>query len=156
MIGLQEAKKLIRNSAKAILINNSQLLTVKYRDEKGIFYALPGGGQEVGESLYENVQRECREEVGLDIQVGDLLFIREWISEEKNIHQVEFIFMCTAEAIESAIEGPNPDGGQLGIEWLPLKQLVDYRLYPLEIRSYLSEINKSDTKLPVYLGVSDE
>ena len=35
----------IRNSAKALIIRNGEMLVVKYADQGGEYYALPGGGQ---------------------------------------------------------------------------------------------------------------
>jgi ADP-ribose pyrophosphatase YjhB (NUDIX family) len=143
---------LIRNASKAILIHDNKLLTIKYQDEMGIFYSLPGGGQEYGETIIENLRRECKEEVGLDVLIGDLLFVRELIDRTKNIHQVEFIFLCSSNSIERACMGELPDAGQLAIEWLPLSNLMDYRLYPLEARNYIKDISKCKTTFPVYLG----
>ena len=43
----------IRNSAKAIIIKDEKILLTKNQDTLGIFYLLPGGGQEPGESIVE-------------------------------------------------------------------------------------------------------
>ena len=61
----------IRNSAKAIIIRNGQILCTKNRDLLEEFYLLPGGGQNHGEPLYETLKRECLEEIGAKIQVHE-------------------------------------------------------------------------------------
>jgi 8-oxo-dGTP diphosphatase len=142
---------LIRTAGKAILIHENKLLTIKYQDDQGVFYSLPGGGQEYGETLPVNVRRECIEELGIDVNVGDLIFIREVIIEAKRIHQVEFIFLCLSNSIESAGIGNVPDSGQLGIEWLPLKHLLDYRVFPLEARNYLKDLSVCKTSYPIFI-----
>ena len=43
----------IRNSAKAIIVKNGKLLTMKGIDNKGDYYLLPGGGQGFGETLQQ-------------------------------------------------------------------------------------------------------
>src|SRR6476661_10582344 len=43
------------------------------RDEAG-FWVLPGGGREPGESAEECVAREVREEAGVEVAVGPLLY----------------------------------------------------------------------------------
>ena len=64
----------IRTSAKAIIVQGDCLLLVRYRDENGDWYILPGGGQKHGEPLAEALQRECQEEIGTTVQMGELKF----------------------------------------------------------------------------------
>lgn len=40
----------IRNSAKAIIVENDCLLAITQQDPDGLYYILPGGGQEPGET----------------------------------------------------------------------------------------------------------
>lgn len=54
----------IRNSAKAIIINEDKILLTKNQDNEGYFYLYPGGGQEYRETLHDALIRECIEEVG--------------------------------------------------------------------------------------------
>ncbi|MCZ4151587.1 NUDIX hydrolase, partial [Escherichia coli] len=51
--------KPIRNSAKAVIIQNGRLLVIKLEDQYGTAYVFPGGGQEKGEELKDAVAREC-------------------------------------------------------------------------------------------------
>ncbi|WP_211231311.1 NUDIX domain-containing protein [Halonatronum saccharophilum] len=69
----------IRNSAKAIIIKNGKVLLTKNKSQLEVFYLLPGGGQNKFERLEDALRRECREEIGVDIEVGDIVFIREYI-----------------------------------------------------------------------------
>ena len=65
----------IRTAARALIILNGKLLAIKMRDRSGIFYILPGGGQRHGETLREGLMRECLEEIGTDVKVGELLYV---------------------------------------------------------------------------------
>ena len=71
----------IRNSAKAIIMSDNKVLLTKNVDDDGYFYLFPGGGQEHGETLHETVTRECMEEIGEQVDVGDLVHIREYIGK---------------------------------------------------------------------------
>ncbi|HEX4921650.1 MAG TPA: NUDIX domain-containing protein, partial [Candidatus Bathyarchaeia archaeon] len=42
-------------------------------------YTLPGGHIEVGETMKEALKREVKEEVGLDVEVGEFLTMQEAI-----------------------------------------------------------------------------
>ncbi|MDM5209164.1 NUDIX domain-containing protein [Cytobacillus kochii] len=141
----------IRNASRAIMIEDERLLLVKCMDELGIFYVFPGGGQNHGETLEETVKRECLEETGAIIKVGNLRYIREYIggnhefsSQHKNVHQVEFFFTCHLVDQNDAILA---DDHQVGIEWIPIKSLEALRIYPQELTKYLL-----DDHSPVYLG----
>jgi ADP-ribose pyrophosphatase YjhB (NUDIX family) len=147
----------IRNSAKAIIHRNGCLLAIHKADTLGDYYILPGGGQQYGEPLADTIRREVKEETALNVIVGGLLFIREYISNnhefagtEKECHQVEFMFACEIDPDAVPRLGDTPDDGQIDVQWLPLERLMEYRLYPLSIRPRL--MNSIDDTQPVYLG----
>jgi len=54
----------VRLSVKAIIVREGRLLVLKCRDQQGFWYVLPGGGQQVGETLDQALRRECLEELG--------------------------------------------------------------------------------------------
>ncbi|MCX5973400.1 MAG: NUDIX domain-containing protein [Coprothermobacterota bacterium] len=151
------AVKAIRNSAKAIIIDGGQLLAIKQYDVEGDWYTLPGGGQHPGETLVEALRRECREELGVGVEVGPLRHIREYIGanhefavEDADAHQVEFMFECVLLADPFTSEPILPDERQVGIAWLPLADLASYRLYPKELRAVLAHGIDPDAR--IYLG----
>jgi ADP-ribose pyrophosphatase YjhB (NUDIX family) len=69
----------VRVAAKAVIVQGGRLLVTENVDADGRWYLLPGGGQEPGEALPETLRRECREEVGADVEVGELLYVRDYI-----------------------------------------------------------------------------
>lgn len=61
-------------------------------------YTLPGGHIEIGETMQEAVKREAKEEVGLDVEVGEMLLTQEAIFAPefwKSKHFIFFDFLCT-------------------------------------------------------------
>lgn len=111
----------IRDSEKAIIVQGNKLLICKFENSDDVFYLLPGGGQEAGEVLDEAVKRECFEETGYDIEVKDIIFVRECFID-KDIHRVEYMFSCDIIGRKQNFHS-NMDKIQLGIEWLELKSL---------------------------------
>jgi 8-oxo-dGTP diphosphatase len=149
----------IRNSAKAIIVNGNQILLTKNEDQEGFFYLFPGGGQEHGETLHEALIRECKEEVGLEVEAGELLHVREYIGKNHEhssfdlfLHQVEFYFTTKLDYNAIASSQPsNPDHNQVGIEWVPLNQLEKYRIYPKELLENIIQF-VNNKKCSVYVG----
>ena len=149
--------KAIRVSPKAIIIRNGRLLALKMRDRQGVWYMLPGGGQRHGETVHEALKREVREEVGTEVEVGKLCFVRDYIArnhefadEEGDAHQIELMFLCRIADGADIGEGAQPDKGQLGLEWLPVAGLEEHRLYPKILRPLIKDIGNQS--VPVYLG----
>ena len=147
----------IRNSAKAIIMNNGKLLAIKMQGGGGVFYILPGGGQENGENLHQTLERECLEEIGAEVEVGPLIFIREYIGKNHEfavrhagVHAIDFMYLCKVDQ-EDFDNGKNPDQEQIGVEWLPINELLQYNLYPLALRTHLISYCKGE-KTTVYLG----
>ena len=144
----------VRLSVKAIIVRDDALLVLKCRDHTGDWYLLPGGGQEHGETVHEALNRECREEVGCEIEIGPLRFIRDYIARnhefaeiDGDAHQVELMFECT---LASEPSGPVvPDNWQTGFAWLPLSHLDQYRLYPSALITLLTSPRSTDA---LYLG----
>jgi len=118
----------IRNSAKAIIIKDEKILLTKNQDTLGIFYLLPGGGQEPGESIVEALKRECLEEISSEVSVRDIRYIREYIGKnhefanlDSEIHQIEYMFVCFLKPGFEAKNGSEPDKMQIGVEWIELR-----------------------------------
>lgn len=134
----------VRTAAKAIIIEDGRLLCTKNQDEKGIFYMLPGGGQENGENLIETLRRECLEEISAKVIVGEVLFIRDYIEKNHNrkapdsrFHQLELMFACQLQADTQIGNGANPDPRQVGVEWIDLERLEELRFYPRDLKTAL-------------------
>lgn len=56
-------------------------------------YTLPGGHIEVGESMVDAVRREVKEEVGLDVEVVEMLLVQEAIFAPEFYKKNHFIFI---------------------------------------------------------------
>ena len=92
----------VRTSAKAVIIQNNKILLLIKHDVLSQYAVLPGGGQHKGETLPEALRRECIEEIKADVKVGDLLFVRDYISDHHefaevngHVHELELLFACS-------------------------------------------------------------
>ena len=147
----------IRNSAKAVIVKDEKLLAIKIQENNSTYYTLPGGGQEHGENLHQALERECMEEIGAKVEIGELIFVREYIGKNhefsaRHAHaqQTEFMFLCSVHQ-DSFDNGSKPDTGQSGTEWIPIKELLNFKLYPQAMRPQLISYFNGG-KAPIYLG----
>lgn len=136
----------IRNSAKALIVENNNLLLLKHIDQLGFWYTIPGGGQNPGETLVEALNRECLEEIGVEVEIGDLQYIREYIGinhefheHDGDAHQVEFLFECSIKDGNKPRFGSSPDESQIAVEWIPLPDIGNIRIYPKILANILVE-----------------
>lgn len=149
----------IRNSAKAVILQDKKVLLTKNKDVEGFFYIFPGGGQDHGEALSYTVKRECLEEVGALVEVRQLLHIREYIGKnhehqtfDSGVHRIEYYFFAELQNDESEWARPtNPDSHQVGVEWVEVAKLSDYRIYPKAIVPAIQNFVENK-KAAVYLG----
>ncbi|MEO8288627.1 MAG: NUDIX domain-containing protein [Chloroflexota bacterium] len=147
----------IRNSAKAIIVEQGKLLAVKLRDKDGDWYTLPGGGQEPGEPIHETLRRECREEISADVVIEQLRYVRDLAGVQGifpfnygDVHVIEFMFTCRFAEGSVAQMGAEPDTEAVGLEWLDIYRLDSYRLYPIGLRTLMQR--HDDPDMPVYIA----
>lgn len=140
--------RLVRTSAKALVIKDGCMLAIKLHDSDGDFYIMPGGGQAAGELLSATVQREVAEETGISVKAKDALFIIEGAEGEKH-HRVDVIYLC--DYIGESNMKYHPDKNQVGYEWLEIATLNKAPLYPSKLRRAIMNYYEGK-ETPVYLG----
>ena len=151
-------KKPVRLSIKGIILKDQSMLCLKHEKKGDIYYTLPGGGQEWGETITETVKRECLEEANVHVQPHEVLFIRDYIGknhefaeEATGVHQVEIMMHCTVIEERDATLAIQPDDFQVGIEWIPVEQLTSVALYPKILKDKITAFVNGGTVLE-YLG----
>jgi len=149
----------IRNSAKAIVVDNGRILLNRCTSRFGEYYALPGGGQNPGETLIEAVKRELLEETGYRVQPMRLSGIYERIADrpgadgEAICHKLYFIFLCK-------LSDPKPlrptehDRFQIGLEWVNIRDVRTSNLFPHAIRDNINALIGSGET--IYIGSEKE
>lgn len=147
----------IRTAARALIVRDAKILTVVLRDRDGDFYVLPGGGQTHGETLADTVRRECLEEIGAEVDVGQLLYMREYVGKNHgfaqrhaHFHQVEAVFRCTLKNEPGDNNGTARDNRQVGLAWVPLADISRFRFFPNVLKDF---VRGDDIVVPqTYLG----
>ncbi len=88
-----------RLAARAVILHENRLLLVNaYGGQKSDLWCAPGGGIDPGQSIPDNLTREVKEEVGLEITIGTPCLINEFHDPDSGFHQVDLYFRCSLTA----------------------------------------------------------
>lgn len=146
-----------RVSVRAIVIENDQILLIRYKDSKGYWYVLPGGGIKDGESLEEAFARETYEECGVSLPFGDIVYVRDFISKRhaqsnkpQDFHQIDINVLSSYLSDDFTLKPTLPDENQEGLIWQELRDLDKIRFYP---RNAIHSLMNQDWE-KVYIGES--
>jgi ADP-ribose pyrophosphatase YjhB (NUDIX family) len=146
----------IRNAARALIIRQEKILLLKKDGGgRGERFALPGGAQDPGETLKEALNRECMEEIGTTVDVGDLIHVADFFKlrdtqPPTRRHLVEFLFQCTIADDYSPRNGYRPDKHQVEVVWADLSEVAQLPLFPQFLSTSIPNYKNADRNL--YLG----
>lgn len=109
----------------AIVVKDGKLLTYKVEDQNH----LVGGAILVGEASRKAVAREVKEELGVDCEVEELMFVVENRFDYKGElhHMIEFHYKVT---LLGEVPSHTLDEGKYECEWIDLQRLSEYDIRP--------------------------
>ena len=134
-----------------ILIKDEKILLQKPEKDDG--YSIPGGHVSFGETTFETLIREFKEEINTDIKIGNLIMIGEnffpW--GDKPCQQISMyytVFLCDESQISldgtfSAIDDFGNKRMDLNFSWIPLSDLYNINIYPTNIKEDLISLPQS-------------
>ena len=108
-----------------ILLKNEALLLLHQDVENLRSWSLPGGTVEEGETLEEALIREMQEETGLEVAVGELLYVSDHIKKDR--HVVHLTFLVSARGGELGNITPGLDTNEIkDVAFVPVNELEAY------------------------------
>lgn len=98
-----------------MVLRNNNILLVEQNVDNTRGWSLPGGGLEECETLEDGIVRELIEETGITVKVKELLYLCDYIRD--NRHVVHMTFLA---------EAPNDDLGETipGLDENPIKSIA--------------------------------
>jgi 8-oxo-dGTP diphosphatase len=111
-------------------------------------------------SLAECARREFREETGLTVAVGPLLYVQEFSEPSRQTHHLGVCFMVHSP--EGELHQTPPDVPLLGeelrrhVRWFTQTELQTIRVYPEELRNDFWQDRAAGRTQTQYLGVKHE
>lgn len=125
-----ENKKIIIR-CRGIIVDEGELMVMRHVNSN--FFALPGGGMELGEDVNGCVSRELIEELGVKPEIGRLLYLNNYTHSDGERHSVEFIFEILNSKDYRNIENLTKTHGHEVEELRWVKQSDDLLIYPKAI-----------------------
>ncbi len=121
------------------------------------FWTMPGGGVEFGESLEDALTREVAEEAGVDVEVGPMRYVLDFVRPP--LHAVSFYAVCTARNLEAAALGTDPELGDdqimRSLRMVPIDELSTLTVYPEPLAARLArDLEGGFPDGLVYLGTA--
>lgn len=120
----------VRPSALIWRVRDTQteVLLMRYNYGGQDVYALPGGNPDRGEILPETIIREIREELGVSVDIGEMILAGEMLLTERNDDVLHVIFAARNLQGTPAL---NPaETSALELVWRPIADLPHLNLYP--------------------------
>ena len=114
----------------AIVINNSNELLMIERSDNG-YWAVPGGAQDIGESVIDAVKREVAEETGIVVEVVHLTGIysdpRHVIAYDNGEVRQEFSLCFRAKPVGGSLR---MSAEATKVQWVSPEQLDSLKIHP--------------------------
>ena len=119
-----QGKDYIGVGCGAFILNekNELLLQLRNKAPEEEYWSIPGGKVELFETFEEAVKREVKEEIGVEVQVIDLLGICDHIIQNEERHWVSPSFLCRIVKGEPQIMEPTK---HLDMRWFPVDNLPE-------------------------------
>lgn len=111
-------------AAAIIFDSQGRVLLLKHRFRSGSGWGIPGGFLEAGEQPLEGLQRELREEIGLELEAAEIFKARTF----KKPRQIEIIFHGHTRDTASPQSSEIKKAGWFALDLLPPGLPEDQRL----------------------------
>ncbi|MFZ6046021.1 NUDIX domain-containing protein [Pseudomonas sp. CR3202] len=128
-----------RIRAAGLLVRDGRILLVKHVVGDDTYWIPPGGGFESqsDESTRDTVRREFMEETGLDVEVGPLVYVREFAEPAMGRFHMELFYRIDAWRGELSLANLNGLGGDefeiRELAWVGRDELAALPFYPAEL-----------------------
>ena len=146
----------IRIISRVVIYNPKKEKLILARNKNANFWYAPGGGWEFEkENILEAAKREVKEEVGVDVEIGKLLYVQEF-QESKNQKYFETFWLAKYDGkINKEHIDLDPNGMVEEIREFSKKEIQDLKVFPNRLKNtFWDNIKDIENKEDPFIGVS--
>lgn len=105
----------------AVVDEGCLLLVQRGRDPGRGLWAVPGGKVRLGEPMKVAARREVLEETGLEVEIGEAVWVGEYIEDRHHIVLIDFAGTVLGGELKAADDA-------LDARWVPVHEASEYPL----------------------------
>ena len=137
----------LRTISRVVIYNPQKKKLILVKNKGAHFWYAPGGGWEFEkEDIKEAAKREVKEEVGVDVRIGRLLYVQEF-QESENRKNLELFWLAIYEGdIDVNHIDLDKEGLVDEIKEFSKEELQSLKVFPNRLKNiFWEEIKKIDT-----------
>ncbi|MSQ22088.1 MAG: NUDIX domain-containing protein [Dehalococcoidia bacterium] len=145
----------VRVRAAALIVQGDAVLLVQHHQPGGskVWWVPPGGGRQESKTLRECVLREVFEETGLSVELGDIVYVREFIAPEIQQHNFEFFFLAKSFTGTPTLKNVLAADNIRDVQFIARQGMAKITVYPEVLKDGFWDDLKRGFPEKVYLGV---
>ncbi|MBS3094510.1 NUDIX domain-containing protein [Candidatus Pacearchaeota archaeon] len=133
-----------------ILLKDNKLLLVNMRRKNSSIYVLPGGGLELGESIFEAGAREVKEETNLNVKNLKIVYLKELYTHTDESMDIILYGEIASGELKKGYDPEHGDNQKLyDVFWIDIEKLPSLNFHPKQLIIYL----KKDLENKFSIGV---
>lgn len=139
----------IRIRAAGILIQDNRILLVQHEKKGKKYWLAPGGGVDYGEKVDAAVRREFKEELNIEVETDDILWVADSIHPEGKRHILNIFIGCRFISGEYSLGN---DKRLNSFDFFSADDLDKIVIFPAPLKNELKKIISGGKGTAIYLN----